>query len=195
MNADRRRIFGHGLVRRAHGARRLRHRHAHGRLAVDSSITRRNTRCAASLEFLNSDGTRGPTPRLCGRCAVSSRHRGPDDDGFYTDGPVGIGMRRLSIVDVAGGHQPISNEDGIAVDRIQWRNLQPSRLARATHRTRPPLQHAQRYRNRHSPLRRVRRGMRAASARHVRFCHLESQYENALHRARPAWASSRCTTS
>jgi len=39
-------------------------------------------------------------------------HRGPDDDGFYTDGPAGIGMRRLSIVDVAGGHQPISNEDG-----------------------------------------------------------------------------------
>jgi len=39
-------------------------------------------------------------------------HRGPDDDGFYTDGAVGIGMRRLSIVDVAGGHQPISNEEG-----------------------------------------------------------------------------------
>src|SRR5580692_7418066 len=39
-------------------------------------------------------------------------HRGPDDDGFYTDGAAGIGMRRLSIVDVAGGHQPISNEDG-----------------------------------------------------------------------------------
>jgi asparagine synthase (glutamine-hydrolysing) len=39
-------------------------------------------------------------------------HRGPDDDGFYTDGAVGIGMRRLSIVDVAGGHQPLSNEDG-----------------------------------------------------------------------------------
>jgi asparagine synthase (glutamine-hydrolysing) len=39
-------------------------------------------------------------------------HRGPDDGGFYTDGPLGIGMRRLSIIDVAGGHQPISNEDG-----------------------------------------------------------------------------------
>ena len=39
-------------------------------------------------------------------------HRGPDDEGFYTDGTVGIGMRRLSIVDVAGGHQPLSNEDG-----------------------------------------------------------------------------------
>jgi asparagine synthase (glutamine-hydrolysing) len=39
-------------------------------------------------------------------------HRGPDDDGFYTDGPAGIGMRRLSIVDLATGHQPISNENG-----------------------------------------------------------------------------------
>src|ERR1700687_5950009 len=39
-------------------------------------------------------------------------NRGPDDEGYYTDGAVGIGMRRLSIVDVAGGHQPISNEDG-----------------------------------------------------------------------------------
>jgi asparagine synthase (glutamine-hydrolysing) len=39
-------------------------------------------------------------------------HRGPDDEGFYVDGPVGLGMRRLSIVDLATGHQPISNEDG-----------------------------------------------------------------------------------
>src|SRR5436190_21253008 len=39
-------------------------------------------------------------------------HRGPDDEGVYTDGRVGIGMRRLSIIDVAGGHQPISNEIG-----------------------------------------------------------------------------------
>jgi asparagine synthase (glutamine-hydrolysing) len=39
-------------------------------------------------------------------------HRGPDDEGVYTDGGVGIGMRRLSIIDVAGGHQPISNETG-----------------------------------------------------------------------------------
>src|SRR5882757_7353463 len=39
-------------------------------------------------------------------------HRGPDDEGIYTDGSVGIGMRRLSIVDLATGHQPLSNEDG-----------------------------------------------------------------------------------
>ena len=39
-------------------------------------------------------------------------HRGPDDDGFYFDAEAGLGMRRLSIIDVAGGHQPVSNETG-----------------------------------------------------------------------------------
>jgi len=39
------------------------------------------------------------------------RHRGPDDEGFHVAGPVGIGMRRLSIIDLASGHQPIHNED------------------------------------------------------------------------------------
>ncbi len=38
-------------------------------------------------------------------------HRGPDDEGVYVSGPVGLGMRRLSIIDVAGGQQPIHNED------------------------------------------------------------------------------------
>lgn len=39
-------------------------------------------------------------------------HRGPDDDGFWVAGRAGLGHRRLSIIDVAGGHQPIFNEDG-----------------------------------------------------------------------------------
>ncbi len=39
-------------------------------------------------------------------------HRGPDDEGFYVDGCVALGMRRLSIIDLATGRQPISNEDG-----------------------------------------------------------------------------------
>ena len=38
-------------------------------------------------------------------------HRGPDDDGFFVEGNVGLGMRRLSIIDVQTGHQPICNED------------------------------------------------------------------------------------
>lgn len=39
------------------------------------------------------------------------RHRGPDDEGFHVDGGCAIGMRRLSIIDLSTGHQPISNED------------------------------------------------------------------------------------
>ena len=38
-------------------------------------------------------------------------HRGPDDDGFYTCGGIGLAHRRLSIIDVEGGHQPLANED------------------------------------------------------------------------------------
>jgi asparagine synthase (glutamine-hydrolysing) len=38
-------------------------------------------------------------------------HRGPDDEGIYTQGSVGLGMRRLSIIDLSGGRQPIHNED------------------------------------------------------------------------------------
>jgi asparagine synthase (glutamine-hydrolysing) len=40
------------------------------------------------------------------------RHRGPDDDGFLVKEGVALGMRRLSIIDLVGGHQPISGEDG-----------------------------------------------------------------------------------
>src|SRR3954470_12280653 len=40
------------------------------------------------------------------------QHRGPDDEGYFADAGVGLGMRRLSIVDIEGGHQPMSAEDG-----------------------------------------------------------------------------------
>jgi asparagine synthase (glutamine-hydrolysing) len=74
---------------------------------------------------------RGPTTEMCGICGIfrfdsSTRvqrdaleamnqqlvHRGPDDAGMYLQGNVGLAMRRLSIIDVQSGHQPLSNEDG-----------------------------------------------------------------------------------
>jgi asparagine synthase (glutamine-hydrolysing) len=49
--------------------------------------------------------------RLLERMRDCVTHRGPDDAGLYVDGNVGLGHRRLSIVDVAAGHQPMTNED------------------------------------------------------------------------------------
>ncbi len=62
-------------------------------------------------------------------------HRGPDDDGIHVDGPAGIGMRRLSIIDLAGGHQPLSNEDGTIWvvqngEIYNYRELRPNLEAR-----------------------------------------------------------------
>ena len=39
------------------------------------------------------------------------RHRGPDDEGYYIAGPLGFGFRRLSIIDLGGGHQPMSDRE------------------------------------------------------------------------------------
>ena len=49
----------------------------------------------------------GTIHRMCERIV----HRGPDDEGIFVRGGTGLGMRRLSIIDVAGGHQPVFNED------------------------------------------------------------------------------------
>jgi asparagine synthase (glutamine-hydrolysing) len=43
--------------------------------------------------------------------ARSIAHRGPDDEGFHFDGPLGLGFRRLSIIDLSGGHQPMADAD------------------------------------------------------------------------------------
>ena len=52
---------------------------------------------------------------LMPRMGAVTRHRGPDDEGLHVDGRCAIGMRRLSIIDLAGGHQPIANADGSLV--------------------------------------------------------------------------------
>jgi asparagine synthase (glutamine-hydrolysing) len=61
---------------------------------------------------LNFDRDNEVSQPLLKAMADSIAHRGPDDDGYYFAGQVGLGFRRLSIIDLAGGHQPLSNEDG-----------------------------------------------------------------------------------
>lgn len=46
------------------------------------------------------------------RMAGQLAHRGPDGEGYWADGPVGFGHRRLSIIDLVGSHQPMASEDG-----------------------------------------------------------------------------------
>ena len=50
-------------------------------------------------------------PDLLAPMGEVTTHRGPDDHGSFHDGPCAIGMRRLSIIDLAGGHQPLANAD------------------------------------------------------------------------------------
>jgi asparagine synthase (glutamine-hydrolysing) len=57
-------------------------------------------------------GTQAPVDRQALKRATDAMaHRGPDDEGFYVDRDLGLGNRRLSIIDLPGGHQPLSNED------------------------------------------------------------------------------------
>jgi asparagine synthase (glutamine-hydrolysing) len=51
----------------------------------------------------------GEIQRMCDTIV----HRGPDDEGVFACGPIGVGMRRLSIIDLAGGHQPMRTDDGV----------------------------------------------------------------------------------
>ena len=45
------------------------------------------------------------------RMTDAIRHRGPNDQGFFINGKAGLGVRRLSIIDIKNGHQPITNEN------------------------------------------------------------------------------------
>jgi len=63
--------------------------------------------------FVNADGS-AVDPLLLEKMNIAIVHRGPDDDGFYIDKNIGMAMRRLSIIDLAGGKQPIHNRDKTA---------------------------------------------------------------------------------
>lgn len=68
--------------------------------------------CGINGIALSSWSGRELDARVLERMRDVIQHRGPDDAGLFVDGRVGFGHRRLSIVDVASGHQPMTNEDG-----------------------------------------------------------------------------------
>jgi asparagine synthase (glutamine-hydrolysing) len=59
----------------------------------------------------NFDRESAVSPVLVRSMADQIAHRGPDDEGYFVNGPIGLGFRRLSIIDLNTGHQPLSNED------------------------------------------------------------------------------------
>jgi asparagine synthase (glutamine-hydrolysing) len=62
--------------------------------------------------WLNVDVSPEASEQALRRMCASIEYRGPDDYGLFFDHGVGLGMRRLSIVDISGGHQPMSSDDG-----------------------------------------------------------------------------------
>jgi asparagine synthase (glutamine-hydrolysing) len=88
---------------------------------------------------LNFDREQPVDPHQIRRMADSLRHRGPDDAGVWTDGSIGLGHRRLSIIDLSpNGHNPMCNEDGAVWivfngEIYNFRELRPE-LERSGHR-------------------------------------------------------------
>ena len=66
--------------------------------------------CGICGQF-NFIGHQAVEPALIRKMTQTIVHRGPDDEGYFFAGPVGLGFRRLSIIDLAGGHQPMSDVD------------------------------------------------------------------------------------
>ena len=126
------------------------------RASRGSRLTRTRLDMCGIAGFADSafGGRPGQTPRrldaefnLVHRMCEVIRHRGPDDEGIHVEPGLGLGMRRLSIIDLAGGRQPIHNEDEDGLGGLQRRDLQLPRAARGARGARAPLLHVQRHRN------------------------------------------------
>ena len=74
--------------------------------------------CGIAGRF-NFDPSRAVDPGVLGDMTDAIRHRGPDAAGFFRDGAIGLGHRRLSIIDLHTGDQPVANEDGAILGAVQ----------------------------------------------------------------------------
>ena len=95
-------------------------------------------------------------------------HRGPDSEGTFVEGGVGLAARRLAIIDLEGGDQPIANEDGICTVVQNGEIYNYAELNRDARARRAPLPHALGHRDDRPRLRGVGSRVRRAAARDVR---------------------------
>ena len=128
------------------------------------------------------------------RMMESIAHRGPDKDGVYEDGTAFLGHQRLSIIDVASGHQPMANETA-TVHLIY--NGEIFNHARS----RPELERAGHRYNTHCDTETIlhayeeyRRGLRDTLPRHVRIRDLGRRSTDTFLRSRPAGNQAASTT-
>ena len=110
-----------------------------------------------------------PRPGEIEPMVAALHHRGPDGNGVHAVGRVALGHARLSIIDLAGGAQPMCNEDGVRLGHLQRRDLQLRRTARDLRRARGHrFRTALRHRGPGPSVRGARRRLRRAPERPVR---------------------------
>ena len=116
--------------------------------------------------------------------ARSIAHRGPDDEGFHFDGPLGLGFRRLSIIDLAGGHQPMADADESVWVVFNGEIYNFQELRRELEGARPCVPHALGHRGHRSRLQAVGHRGPESPQRHVRTGNLGRAPQAARRRAR-----------
>ncbi len=135
-----------------------------------------------------------PDPERLAAMSAALVHRGPDRPAEHLDGPVALAARRLSIIDLAGGDQPIANEDGSCVVVQNGEIYNSPELRRELERAGHRFQHALRHRGARPSLRGARPRLRAPAPRHVRGRDLGRAPAPARARRATGSASSRSTT-
>ena len=141
---------------------------------------------------LDTIGKREVSRPLIERMNESQHHRGPDEGGVHLEPGLGLGHRRLSIIDLSTGQQPLYNEDGSVCVVFNGEIYNYQELIPELQAPRPRLPHAQRHRSHRARVGGVGAGLRrSASAACSRS---RSGTATATRCSSPAtgWVSSRC---